>query len=115
MVPHCGQGNLSSQGAFDSARTLPDTELVKGKKKGVPERLPTLDLHGYKTDEVFDAVEAFLRRYESSRQVRIMPGKGTGKVKEQVIDYLKKAHYPWSYERLPNGQNNEGVMIVYME
>ena len=78
-------------------------------------KAPTLDLHGYKTDEVFDATEAFLRKHESAAQVRIMPGKGTGKVKSQVVDYLKKARYPWSFEKLPNGQNNEGVIIVYME
>ena len=78
-------------------------------------KAPTLDLHGFKTDEVFDAVEAFLRKHENAHQVRIMPGKGTGKVKSQVVDYLKKARYPWAFEKLPNGQNNEGVMIVFME
>lgn len=78
-------------------------------------RIPTLDLHGFKTDEVFDAVEAFLRQHENEHQVRIMPGKGTGKVKSQVIDYLSKAKYPWSYEKLNNGQVNEGVMNVYMQ
>ena len=76
---------------------------------------PTLDLHGYKTDEVFDAVEVFLRKHENAHSVRIMPGKGTGKVKSVVIDYLKKAGYPWSYEKLPNGSANEGVMIVWMQ
>ena len=76
---------------------------------------PTLDLHGYKTDEVFDAVEAFLSKNAKQKQVRIMPGKGTGKVKAVVVDYLKKARYPWSYERLSNGQNNEGVLVVHME
>jgi dsDNA-specific endonuclease/ATPase MutS2 len=76
---------------------------------------PTLDLHGYRTDEVYDAVEAFLRKHEKQKQVRIMPGKGTGKVKEQVMDYLKRAGYPWSFERSPNGQSNEGVLVVYMD
>ena len=76
---------------------------------------PTLDLHGYKTEDVFDAVEAFLGKHTGSPQVRIMPGKGTGKVKGQVIEYLKLARYPWAFERLGNGQSNEGVMIVYME
>ena len=78
-------------------------------------KLPTLDLHGFKTDEVFDAVEKFLLKNTQQTQVRIMPGKGTGKVKAQVIEYLRLAGYPWSPERLGNGQANEGVMIVYME
>lgn len=76
---------------------------------------PTLDLHGKKTDEIFDAVEKFLKRYENQSQVRIMPGKGTGKVRDEVVKYLKLANYPWSYERLANGEQNQGVLIVYMD
>ena len=83
---------------------------MKANKKS-----PTLDLHGFKTDEVFDAVEAFLAKHLNEHQVRIMPGKGTGKVKAMVIDYLKKARYPWSYEKSPNGQVNDGVMTVFMQ
>lgn len=78
-------------------------------------KAPTLDLHGYKTDEVFDAVDSFLLKNSHHKTVRLMPGKGSGAIKAQVIDYLKKAHYPWSYEKLPNGSNNEGVLIVHME
>lgn len=76
---------------------------------------PTLDLHGFKTDEVWDAVEAFLSKYSDRKQLRIMPGKGKGKVQAMVADYLKKAHYPWAFEKMPNGKLNEGVMVVFME
>lgn len=76
---------------------------------------PTLDLHGYKTDEVFDAVEAFLSRYAEAKQVRIMHGKGTGAVRAKVLEYLKLARYPSRPERLANGQVNEGVLIVFMD
>jgi dsDNA-specific endonuclease/ATPase MutS2 len=78
-------------------------------------KLPTLDLHAFRTEDVFDAVEKFLTKHARATQVRIMPGKGTGKVKAQVIEYLRLANYSWSFERLANGQANEGVMIVYME
>lgn len=78
-------------------------------------KIPTLDLHGFKSDDVFDAVEKFLRKHERQKQVRIMPGKGTGKVKSQVVEYLKLARYEWQFERLPNGSVNEGVMTVFME
>ena len=80
-----------------------------------PKKLPTLDLHGFKTEDVFDAVEAFLKKHASQAQVRIMPGKGTGKVKAQVVEYLRLGGYPWSPERMSNGQVNDGVMIVHME
>lgn len=57
-----------------------------GKKP--PERLPTLDLHGRKTDEVYDAMEAFMNKEvaKGTSRVRIMPGKGEGKVKAVVVD-----------------------------
>lgn len=76
---------------------------------------PTLDLHGFKTDDVFDAVEKFLTRHTNAKQVRIMPGKGTGKVKAKVEEYLRLANYPWKFERLDNGKVNDGVMVVFME
>jgi len=78
-------------------------------------RGPTLDLHGYKTDEVFDALEAFFAKHAKASKLTLMPGKGSGKVRAKVIEYLKLGNYPWSYERLPNGSTNEGVLIVYME
>lgn len=95
--------------------TARDTKLGVMKSKGSMKRSPTLDLHGYKTDEVFDAVEAFLKRYENEHSVRIMPGKGTGKVKSQVIEYLKLARYHWSFEKSDKGVVNDGVMIVFMQ
>ncbi len=79
------------------------------------QKAPTLDLHGFKTDEVYDAIEEFFRKNSSKKTVHIMPGKGSGKVKAEVIQYLKLAKYPWSYLRMSNGQNNEGVLIVHME
>ena len=54
-------------------------------------------------------------KHSSEHSVRIMSGKGTGKVKSVVIDYLAKANYPWAYEKLPNGQTNDGVLIVFMQ
>lgn len=78
-------------------------------------KMPTLDLHGFKTDEVFDALEAFLAKHVKAPKVRVMPGKGTGAVKAQVIDYLKKARYPYSFEKSEKGVLNEGVLIVHVE
>ena len=78
-------------------------------------RAPTLDLHGFAADDVFDAVERFLLQHKNQKTVRIKPGKGTGKVKAEVERYLKLANYHWSFERLSNGSTNAGVMIIYME
>lgn len=76
----------------------------------------TLDLHGYQVSEVFDAVDRFV--LEESRKgaskARIMTGKGTGAVQKQTVAYLKKAGYPWAYEKI-NGIDNTGVLIVFLE
>lgn len=76
-----------------------------------------LDLHGFKADQVEAAVDQFLMKISSSgfKKARIMTGKGSGVVKEITIRYLKLAGYPWSYERLPNGQTNEGCLVLYLE
>lgn len=76
-----------------------------------------LDLHGYKTEDVEDAVDRFLVQVSNSslKRARIMTGKGTGKVKDVTIKYLKQARYQWAYEKLSNGQNNEGVLVIFLD
>lgn len=78
--------------------------------------MPSLDLHGFKTDEVFDALDKFLRKAEASgaNQVRIIHGKGTGKVKEKVLEYLRMANYTAKPERLANGGVNDGSLWVFL-
>lgn len=76
---------------------------------------PLLDLHGFKTDEVFEALEAFLTRHRSKSKVFVMTGKGSGKVKAKVIEYLKLAKYPYSVFREDNGAPNEGILTVHMD
>lgn len=78
-------------------------------------KIPTLDLHGYTTDEVYDAIEKFLATHGRRPQVRIMPGKGTGAVKKVAIAYLKQAGYPWNFERDDQGRVNEGVLVVFCD
>jgi DNA-nicking Smr family endonuclease len=76
-----------------------------------------LDLHGYKAEAVEDAVDRFLVQVSNSnlKRARIMTGKGTGTVKNIVIKYLKLARYQWAYEKLSNGKNNEGCLVVFLE
>lgn len=76
-----------------------------------------LDLHGYKTDEVEAAVDRFLMQISDSKlkRARIMTGKGSGKVKDLTIRYLKMAGYHWAYEKLANGKSNEGCLVIFLE
>lgn len=81
---------------------------------GSKKKLPTLDLHGYKTDAVYDAVDKFIMKHQNQARVRIMPGKGTGAIRKEVTSYLKLGHYPWEYEQMENGQRNTGVLVVFL-
>lgn len=76
-----------------------------------------LDLHGFKTDEVEDAIDKFLMRVANSnlKRARIMTGKGTGAVRAVAIKYLKLAGYHWAYEKLSNGKNNEGCLVIFLD
>ncbi len=84
------------------------------KKK--EESILSLDLHGFKTDEVFDAVEVFLKKAQTKNvnRVRIIHGKGTGKVKEKVLEYLRMAQYTAKPEVLANGAKNDGALIIFL-
>lgn len=76
-----------------------------------------LDLHGYKAEDVEPAIDKFLVQVSktSLKKARIMTGKGSGTVKAITIKYLKLAGYPWIYERLPNGKQNEGCLVIILE
>lgn len=75
---------------------------------------PILDLHGRKVDEVFDLVDQFITKNQNKDRLKIMPGKGTGKVKTELTRYLKLGGYPWEYETLENGKKNTGTLIIIL-
>jgi len=71
---------------------------------------PSLDLHGFRIDEVPDAVDRFLVKETArgSKQVRIIHGRGTGAVKKKTIEWLKLGGYHHRAE-------NEGSLIVFLD
>jgi DNA-nicking Smr family endonuclease len=77
------------------------------KKKDSPDHLPTLDLHGFLVDDVYDAIDRFLRDAEKKghARVRIITGKGSGKVRAKTLEYLKIGHFEPKIE-------NEGSFLV---
>ena len=87
-------------------------------KKGSPKESagPTLDLHGFKKEDVHSALDRFLLQATDRgvKNARVMTGKGTGTVQAEVIRLLKQGHYPWKYERLSNGTENTGVLVVFV-
>ena len=87
----------------------------KSKNREKPQKLPTLDLHGYKKDEVFDALDAFIVKNQSKPRVRVMTGKGKGIVAAEAKRYLKAGGYPFVVEKMDNGKANDGVLVVILD
>jgi DNA-nicking Smr family endonuclease len=86
-------------------------------KKGGGGALPTLDLHGYKKDDVFDAIDVFLVKNTRAGKprVRIVIGKGKGIVAAEAKRYLKAGGYPFHAEKTENTKSNDGVLIIILD
>ena len=82
-----------------------------GKEKSYP----TLDLHGVTVDQVFDLMDRFLRKQEGKTPaVRIIHGRGTGKVREKAYQYCRLAGYAPKPDRSENGQANPGSFLLFL-
>ncbi len=68
------------------------------------------------TDEVFDRVDRFLTQSmkQGLNEVHIVTGKGTGKVKAKVQEYLKLGNFPFAKLKNQAGAINDGVLVVYL-
>ncbi|CAN5708225.1 hypothetical protein BH10BDE1_BH10BDE1_02980 [soil metagenome] len=93
----------------------PGKKATSGRSNTVPgagtkAQMPTLDLHGFTTDAVADAVDRFLVKSQKSGQarVRLITGRGTGAVRKVALDWLKLGGFPYSAE-------NEGSFIIFLE
>ena len=73
-------------------------------------------MHGFRLDQVDDALDRFIRQCEGrgAPRARVMTGKGTGAVQKAAITYLKRAGYQWEHERGKDGVRNEGVLVVFI-
>jgi dsDNA-specific endonuclease/ATPase MutS2 len=77
----------------------------------------SLDLHGFRGEDVESAVDKFIIHINNShlKRARIVTGKGTGTVQKIVINYLKIAGFQWKYEKLSNGKENQGVLVLFLD
>jgi dsDNA-specific endonuclease/ATPase MutS2 len=87
-----------------------------GKKKQGETAVPTLDLHGVRVDEVFDLMDRFLRREEERETalVRILHGKGSGKVKEKALEYCRLSGHSPRPDKGSGGAENPGSFLLYL-
>lgn len=86
------------------------------KQNKTTSKIPLLDLHGDNLLDVEAKVDRFLMQAQNKgiNQIRIMTGKGTGKIRAAVQKYLKLGGYTFHYEKTENNQDNEGILIVHV-
>lgn len=76
-----------------------------------------LNLLGRRVDEALDAVEKFLDNalLAGHKKVRIVHGKGTGKLRQAIHDYLRTHPQVYAFELAPPHEGGDGVTIAYLE
>lgn len=86
------------------------------KKEPRTPAIPTLDLHGVVVDDVFDLMDRFLRREEErgSDCVRILHGRGTGKVREKALEYCRLAGHSPEEDKAESHWGNPGSFLLYL-
>ncbi len=75
--------------------------------------IPCLDLHGFTLNGVEDKIDDFLMKHHDKKLVKIMTGKGSGKIQTATKKYLKLGKYDFSFEII-NGKKNTGVLLVHL-
>lgn len=78
--------------------------------------IPTLDLHGVVVDDVFDLMDRFLRREEAngSQIVRILHGRGTGKIREKTLEYCRLTGHSPEEDKQNSPWGNPGSFLLYL-
>ena len=76
-----------------------------------------LNLLGKRVDEALDALAKFLddALLAGHQTVRIVHGKGTGKLRQAVHDYLRAHPQVRAFELAPFAQGGDGATIVYLK
>lgn len=93
----------------DPKKTGKNHSGMKGQHQSRTQTLPTLDLHGYTTDAVNDAVDRFLVKSQRAghARIRLITGKGTGAVRKVALEWLKLGGFPYTAE-------NEGSFVIFL-
>jgi len=63
-------------------------------------KIPTIDLHGFYIREAMDRVDIFLYQCieKKSESARIIYGGGTGKLREAVLEFIKRSSLILDYQ-----------------
>ena len=75
-----------------------------------------IDLRGQRAEEALDALEIYLSNAYSSGMpfVRIIHGKGTGRLRQVIRELLKSSELVTSFEEGGEKEGGEGVTIAHL-
>lgn len=83
----------------------------------MPEKL-IVDLHPvFRSDQEIDkAVRAALFRAAGANVplIEIIPGRGSGKLKDRVLATLRQAHFKKLYRRVEVPTGNAGIVLIHL-
>jgi DNA mismatch repair protein MutS2 len=107
--------DLRSSGEMAQDKLKPQKEK-KGKTTAPRAESPgvELDLRGQRADDALDALESYMERayLAGLPWVRIIHGKGTGRLRDVVREALSQHPHVQSYEGGKRGEGGEGVTVA---
>jgi DNA mismatch repair protein MutS2 len=127
-------GNLRVRAKMDelhpaSEDPINEPEIKSAKKAGYQPTVGTrpevfrpspgmeIDLRGQRAEDALDALEIYLSSAYSSGMpfVRIIHGKGTGRLRQVIRELLKESELVKSYEEGGEKEGGEGVTVAHLE
>jgi len=74
----------------------------------------TLDIRGYRVNQAESQLENAIRS-QNSGALWVIHGKGTGKLRQGVQEFLKQHPQVKRYEAAPQNEGGSGVTVVYLQ
>ena len=98
-------------------KTAPEPETQKKEPVLHPSPGMELDLRGQRVEDGLDALERFLEQaYLSSMPfIRVIHGKGTGRLRQAVQKALRHSQYVSSWSLGKEGEGGDGVTVAHLE
>jgi hypothetical protein len=116
LWPYFFLDSLSCCTAAKAEYTIFSMGKPPGRRPSFSSQIPSLDLHGALVDEVFDLMDRFLRGAEANGadRVRIIHGKGTGKVKDKALEYCRLSGHVPKPDTGDGIFTNPGSFLLYL-
>lgn len=108
--------SMTHRGSVDKSHPVdrPRTAIARPRKKRGVEAV--LDLHGLRVVEAISQVKSFCEasKKKGCHRVLIIHGKGSGKLKVEVTDFLLRSSLVTTINPAPGNLGGQGAIIAYL-